>query len=393
LQIIAITYLAEGDHRMAESTLAEALPIWDRQGNRVQQAWHHALLGWAMLLQGALGRAEAEMRAAITQARRLGGPTLEVWSCFLLCAVLVECGRPEVMAEEAESMRAARHDWGALGEVLIPTFTARARLRSDPAAVWAPLESAAAALIAAGDRLDGSHLMEKAAVACVEADRAEDAARVAALAEAAAPTDWFRTRARLVHGVAARMLGDVEAVELVHDALADLADREILLDVPLALETLGGLSLSGGSATEGARLLACAESLRQRTGQRRLPGQQARFEADVRSASELLAEHFIAVWEEASGLSVGEAVGYARRSRGERKRPTSGWDSLTPTERQVVELAAQGLTNPDIGRQLFMSRGTVKTHLAHVYAKLNLTTRAELASVASRRNSDIPPQS
>jgi len=48
-------------------------------------------------------------------------------------------------------------------------------------------------------------------------------------------------------------------------------------------------------------------------------------------------------------------------------------------------LAAQGLTNPEIGKRLFIGRGTVKTHLSHVFAKLNVSSRAELAAAASRR--------
>jgi DNA-binding CsgD family transcriptional regulator len=75
-----------------------------------------------------------------------------------------------------------------------------------------------------------------------------------------------------------------------------------------------------------------------------------------------------------------------RRARGERKRPSSGWASLTPTEHQVVRLAVQGLTNPQIGSQLFMSLGTVKTHLSHIFAKLAVSTRAELVAEAVRRN-------
>jgi DNA-binding CsgD family transcriptional regulator len=71
--------------------------------------------------------------------------------------------------------------------------------------------------------------------------------------------------------------------------------------------------------------------------------------------------------------------------QGGRKRPTTGWNSLTPTELQVVELVARGLTNPEIGQRLFIGRGTVKTHVSHVFAKLNVSSRAELAAAASRR--------
>jgi DNA-binding NarL/FixJ family response regulator len=46
---------------------------------------------------------------------------------------------------------------------------------------------------------------------------------------------------------------------------------------------------------------------------------------------------------------------------------------------------ADGLSSPDIGRRLFMSRGTVKAHLSHVFAKLGVANRTELATLTSSR--------
>ncbi len=54
-------------------------------------------------------------------------------------------------------------------------------------------------------------------------------------------------------------------------------------------------------------------------------------------------------------------------------------------ENQVVGLAAEGLTNPQIAERLFVARGTVKIHLSHIFSKLGVSTRAELASAATRR--------
>jgi DNA-binding CsgD family transcriptional regulator len=90
-------------------------------------------------------------------------------------------------------------------------------------------------------------------------------------------------------------------------------------------------------------------------------------------------------WDEGAALSLEEAVAYATRARGARGRPSSGWESLTPTELDVVRLASEGLTNPEIGKKLFISRATVKAHLSRVYAKLGIATRAELAAEATRR--------
>ena len=71
--------------------------------------------------------------------------------------------------------------------------------------------------------------------------------------------------------------------------------------------------------------------------------------------------------------------------RGSRGRPRSGWDSLTPTEHSVAGLVAEGLSNPQIGERLYISSRTVQTHLAHVFAKLDISARAQLAAEVTRR--------
>jgi len=81
-----------------------------------------------------------------------------------------------------------------------------------------------------------------------------------------------------------------------------------------------------------------------------------------------------------AAMSSAEVIAWLRRARGARKRPAGGWESLTPTEQKVVEFAADGLTNPEIGERMFISRGTVKVHLSHIYAKLNVRNRSELMS-------------
>ena len=85
-------------------------------------------------------------------------------------------------------------------------------------------------------------------------------------------------------------------------------------------------------------------------------------------------------------MSLEDALAYAARGSGGRKRPGSGWASLTPTELQVVELVAEGLRNDTIAGRLYLSPGTVKNHLSHVFTKLGVTNRAELAAEAMRRD-------
>ncbi|MFZ1996173.1 MAG: LuxR C-terminal-related transcriptional regulator [Solirubrobacteraceae bacterium] len=62
--------------------------------------------------------------------------------------------------------------------------------------------------------------------------------------------------------------------------------------------------------------------------------------------------------------------------------PATGWGDLTQSELKVVNLTAQGLTNRDVASRLFVSPHTVSMHLRHVYSKLGINSRAELARVA-----------
>jgi DNA-binding CsgD family transcriptional regulator len=68
-----------------------------------------------------------------------------------------------------------------------------------------------------------------------------------------------------------------------------------------------------------------------------------------------------------------------RRSRAGKRRPSTGWEALTPTEIKVARLAAEGLSNPEIGGRLFLSRYTVQTHVASILTKLQLHSRVGIA--------------
>ena len=94
-------------------------------------------------------------------------------------------------------------------------------------------------------------------------------------------------------------------------------------------------------------------------------------------------EAFDQAKSEGRALTLAEAVAYARRGRGSHSRSVSGWDSLTPTERRVVALVAQRLTNAEITHQLFVSTATVKSHLTRVFAKLGVADRHRLTEMSA----------
>jgi DNA-binding CsgD family transcriptional regulator len=79
-------------------------------------------------------------------------------------------------------------------------------------------------------------------------------------------------------------------------------------------------------------------------------------------------------------LATGETV---------RKRTADTYDALTPQEAQIARLAYEGLTNPEIGQQLFLSHRTVEWHLRKVFTKLGINSRRELTNAL--RGLDFEP--
>jgi DNA-binding CsgD family transcriptional regulator/tetratricopeptide (TPR) repeat protein len=80
------------------------------------------------------------------------------------------------------------------------------------------------------------------------------------------------------------------------------------------------------------------------------------------------------------------AHGIRRAPRVKHRRARRGWDSLTPAEAKISALVAEGMTNPQIAAQLFLSHRTVATHVSHILGKLDVRSRIDIArEVTDRR--------
>jgi DNA-binding CsgD family transcriptional regulator len=66
-------------------------------------------------------------------------------------------------------------------------------------------------------------------------------------------------------------------------------------------------------------------------------------------------------------------------------RGSSRWPELSESEVAVVELVARGATNREVADQLYLSPHTVNAHLRHIYSKLEIRSRVELARLAAKR--------
>lgn len=177
-----------------------------------------------------------------------------------------------------------------------------------------------------------------------------------------------------------------EAERDAHKALACAAESGAHLDLPDVLECLAGLASDAGTHHAAARLFGAAEAIRQQIGSVRFAIYRSDYVQSVTALRDAMGEKdFDAAWAEGAALSIKETIAYAQRGHSWRKRPATGWESLTPTEIDVVRLVGEGLANKDIATRLFVSPRTVQTHLTHVYTKLGFTSRLQLAQAAARR--------
>lgn len=177
-----------------------------------------------------------------------------------------------------------------------------------------------------------------------------------------------------------------EAADTLYGSLQDSVKALSMYSVPDTLDGLGMLAADTGKPTEALRMVVASEAERERSDYRRTPQLAGRVSASIDQIRDQLGDvEFEAARAEAADLSMDDVVAYVTRGRGSRKRPTSGWSSLTPTEINVVSSLSEGLTNNQIAERMFVSAGTIKTHLSHVYAKLGMSSRAEVAAAFAKR--------
>lgn len=200
-------------------------------------------------------------------------------------------------------------------------------------------------------------------------------------------TGWHLARALTTRARIAIARGaPAHAQRDAYEALANISKVQAYLGVPDTLECLA-IAATETSATHAARLFGAAEAIRQTSGENRYPHYEAAYQAALASTRDTLGtDNFDNAWHEGAALSLDEAITYAQRSRREHKRPTSGWESLTPAEHHVIRLISQGLPNKTIAEKLRLSPRTVQVHLSNVYRKLGLQSRVQLAQEADRHS-------
>ena len=399
-KMLVVSCLLQDDYAGAAAANAELLTVARRLGNRFFLGMYHLGIGWVANRRGDLAVARRELQVALDYDVELGGAATGSCAAALLGELDAITGSPEAGATRIRRLLTRGTSVGNSDRGLYPddigVVLAVPRLARIALGLGAPDEACALTAPMCEELrplgmpfwLASTLLVLSLARLAVGDDAAAEAAAIEARDLAMAIGNPLqRAEADAQMAELARRRGDAGVAEdLHHDALARRAEHGILLGVAESLEALAGLAAASGSRAEAVRLLAATGALRASLGFVRWPAEVPGHEAAVADLrAELGDEAFDAAWAAGAALSIAEAVAYASRARGERRRPTSGWASITPTELEVVKLAAKGLTNPQIGERLFISRGTVRTHLSHVFAKIGVVTRSELAAEATRR--------
>jgi predicted ATPase/DNA-binding CsgD family transcriptional regulator len=357
-------------------------------------AAHAGALAW-LAWSGRLDQTRRHARRAVELSRQVGRPVWEAVGLTGLGAAAVlqgDLGRAQEWLSEAQAVLRPQALEGSLQGMWVRHWLALAAYASgDLEAARAMAAEIVRIGRGGGSRWDES-VGEWLLGVLAHGQQRHDDARAHFQASRALSTD-----PRLSFPLGRSLLGlaelaeedeDLEeAWELAHDGLEVLDDYGDRVGAAAALENIAALAAALGEPERSLRLLAASQRFHTDTGIARFPVQADRFDRARDSARAALdPTDAAACWDAAGELSLADAAAYARRGRGERQRPRIGWASLTPVERDVVRLVAEGHTNAEIGERLFMSVNTVKKHLSHVYAKVDVDGRADLAAQVARRD-------
>jgi predicted ATPase/class 3 adenylate cyclase/DNA-binding CsgD family transcriptional regulator len=381
----AYAAVTAGDPIAARAAAEEGRFIADAIGNHFSSRACRTWLGWADMYSGDLAGADAhfdEVLAEVESTNDLAWRFTSLLGQIFLRAYQGESSRAREAAEAALAI--ATELTGFYPGVLYGGLGI-ANLADGRLAACEQACETASQLLHVQPNAKGNFVFPLAEVALDRGDLT--AARRMADEAVSTTKGWnmataMRTRARV-----ALAQGEVEQAESdAHTALECAAELDAYLGLAHIMECLGRLAVETDNHPQAARLLGAADSMRRRNGEVRFKAYDTDYEGAVAKLRNVMSdEEFDAAWAEGAALSAEEAIAYARRGRGERKRPSSGWASLTPTELDVVRLVKDGLGNKDIAARLFISHRTVQTHLTHVYTKLGATSRVHLAQEAARR--------
>jgi predicted ATPase/class 3 adenylate cyclase/DNA-binding CsgD family transcriptional regulator len=375
-----------GDPIAARAAAEEGRDVADEVGDRFASHACRVCLGWAQLMEGDLAQSVAQFREVVAECEADHDAFMLVNAFQGLCIALAWRGEVGAARAAADAELEAAAGLGEYFQGVGQAAVANVALAAGDVQAAVNASEAAWQQLSIQPKAAANTLALNAAAALASGDLI--AARRWADDALQATAGWHLIRALTTRAQVEIEGGEPERAESdAHDALALAATTHAYVDIPQILECLADPASDVGSHHEAARLFGAADAIRKRMGTVRFKIWEAGYQASVAALRDAMSQaDFGASWCEGAALSTEEAIAYAQRGRGERKRPASGWASLTPAELAVVRLVSEGLPNKDIAERLFVSPRTVQAHLTHVYTKLGLSSRVQLAQEAARHH-------
>jgi DNA-binding NarL/FixJ family response regulator/tetratricopeptide (TPR) repeat protein len=396
LQALALVSLAEGFTDRAVTFARRAVVVAQRNAEswaNNPRLWH----GTALADADHLDEAEVVLQAGRRQAEQTGNVSRVAMYHWAIAEVRLAAGQWDDAVAEAEAgLRLIEESPSHVGDVFAHAICAHvAYHRGDEASAAAAVDDARRRLVAGSVEI-GREWMGWVDALLLEGKgcRIEAAAMLAEAWDRNAPVRYLQAASRAM------------APDVVRLALA-VGDAQRACSVTEELERSAGIA---ATVTAHGLALRCrglldddvdallAAVIAHRDGPR--PYQLAAACEDAGTAlgrirrtadagalldeATALYEQLDAVHDVARVLLARRALGMKRLPRAPR-RPSFGWESLTPTEVRVVDFVVDGLTNREIAERMFVSRRTVATHVEHVLRKLGHSNRVELAADAARR--------
>ena len=337
---------------MTRASHAEAarwfVPFLEHEANPSLAARAHAAAAWVAVLSGRLPEARAFLDRASDHAVRAGQPAIDAYVRMVAGYLAIAEGRPD--------------DARGLARVTLADPAADPTCRS-----WALLELGIVAFM-------GGDLSE-----CQRASRAG-----LELSDAAGEA-W--TRVPHLHLLAGALWqsGDPRAaMAFLVEALRIDRRLDDLWHRAWSIEAMAWVSVDLRMYLRAARLLGIAAECWAFTGTGMTPPWQRFHDSTVEALRHRLGPRFAREVTAGRQLDQVRAMSFALEDAESALPAVDGPPRISPREREVAALVAQGLANREIGQRLFLSPRTVETHVQHLLDKLGIGSRAEIAAWHAR---------
>ena len=389
LKMVTVAWYFLHDNAGAQDAMAELEAAGSALESRFFLAWHQAMVGYFARDAGDLVAAAKALQLSLDHSHYVGDPSTGGFSEAWSAALDADFGN----IDRARTRLLRLLDTAAVSgsDLAVPeALFALAQIElgeGNPTTVLKLIGNHVTELREAGVPVWAAQLaVVQAAAHCElgELDLAE-----AALTEAEtmiAPLKHPLVEG-MVHFEQARITlakeSDAKAEDWLHKAIEVQFSAGLRPGLLRTLDSLAALLVDRGRIAEAVRILSVTAAERVRIGLVPTKSDTAAATLLVTQAQRLIGDaEFESLRAEAAKTDVDKIVEYVSRARGKRGRPITGWQSLTPTERRAVSLVIEGLTNPQIAERMFIARGTVKIHLAHVFDKLDVSSRTQLTAKA-----------